>query len=538
MDFDDSPEEIALRAEVRAWLDAVLDDVGKHLSDLPEAPGFAERYRVNVVLSQDAAAPCPALVERNPTIQNLLGTIDTTIDTDAESLFLPHMMVRAGSLLQADGGYLVIDTRDLLGERGVWKGLMRTLRSGQLEIQAGPGPTAGANVFVKPDPIAIDVKVVLLGDTATWYVLDGADPEFRELFKVLADFDDVIERDEAGLGFYAAVIARIQREDGLPPFDRGGVAALCEHGARIAAQGGKLTSRFGRLADLAREAAFLATRAAEPHVGGERVREAVRRTKARANLPSRRFQELIARGVLHVQTRGAVVGQGNALAVIQAGQLTYGFPNRITATIAPGRHGTTNVEREAALSGRIHNKGFLLLEGTLRRLLQPDHPLTFDGAIAFEQSYGGVDGDSASGIELCCLLSAMTGLPLQQRFAMTGAIDQTGRVMAIGGVNEKIEGFFDACAHPGLTGDQGVVIPASNAADLMLRHDVVEACEAGRFSVHAVSRIEEALELLLGLPAGTRDATGAYPPTSVLGIAAREARRLWSQGKARPRPQA
>ncbi|MGE0192167.1 MAG: AAA family ATPase [Planctomycetota bacterium] len=522
--------------EVRAWLEAVVEDVTKRLGSLPEDAAFTERYRVNVVLAHEPDAPCPALLERNPSVQALIGTIDTTIDTDESTPYVPHMMVRAGSLLQADGGFLVIDSRDVLTARGAWKGLIRVLRAGQLEIEVAPGPSAAPNAFVKPDPIPIDVKVVLLGDAGTWHALDAIDPDFRDLFKVLADFDDVIDRDDQGLAWYASVIARIQREDELPPFTRDGVAALCEHGARIASQAEKLTARFSRLADLAREAAWLATNAGEARVNGDRVREAVRRTKRRAGLPSRRFQELIQRGVLRVETRGQVIGQGNGLAVIQTGQLTYGFPNRITATIAPGRRGTTNVEREAALSGRIHTKGFLLLEGLLRALLQPDHPLSFDASVAFEQSYGGVDGDSASGIELCCLISALTRLPLRQAYAMTGAIDQRGSVMAIGGVNEKIEGFYDSCAHEGLTGEQGVIIPRSNVGDLMLRHDVLEACAEGTFHVHAVDRIEQALELLLGRPAGTRGPDGMYPADSVLGIAAAEARRFYQASRRRPRP--
>ena len=341
----------------------------------------------------------------------------------------------------------------------------------------------------------------------------------------------MIDRDDAGLRYYAAAVSRIAEEGSLLPFSADGVAALCEHGARIAAQQGKLTARFARLGDLTREAAFLASRAGEAMVGASRVKEAVQRTKARANLPSRRFQEMIARGVIGVNTRGVATGEVNGLAVIQAGQLTYGFPNRITATIAPGRAGTINVEHEAALSGRIHTKGFLLLGGLLRTLLAPEHPLAFSASVAFEQSYGGVDGDSASGVEFCCLLSALTGLPARQDLAMTGAIDQVGHLMAIGGANEKIEGFFDACAHEGLTGTQGVIIPRSNAGDLMLRHDVVEACRAGQFAVYAVGRIEEAIELLLGQDAGARDKHGNYPPESVLGIAVARAEAFWRQAR-------
>ena len=516
-------------AAVRQFIDAIIEDVVmKRLGEIQEKTEFVERYRVNVVLAHADDPGCPTLVETMPNLQTLIGTIDV-VPPDEDEMYVPHMTVRGGSLLQAAGGYIVIDSKDLLPEPGAWRALVRTLRTGDLEIQPTPGPMPVRAAFVKPDPIPIDVKVILLGGARTYYILDGMDPDFRDLFKVLADFDTVIERDKAGLGYYAAAVARIAEEGRLLPFSADGVAALCEHGARIAAQENKLTARFGRLGDLAREAAFLASRAGEDTVGGARVMEAVRRTKQRANLPSRRFQEMIARGVIGVRCRGSAVGQVNGLAVIQAGQLTYGFPNRITATIAPGKDGTINIEDEAALSGSIHTKGFLLLGGLLRTLLAPEHPLAFSASIAFEQSYGGVDGDSASGVEFCCLLSALTGLPARQDLAMTGAIDQVGNVMAIGGVNEKIEGFFDACAHEGLTGSQGVLIPASNAGDLMLRQDVVDACRAGKFGVYAVARIHEAISLLLGQDAGVRDTSGRYPPESVLGLAVARAEAFWHQ---------
>ena len=524
--------------QVRDYLDGVIDDVLTHrLGSLAEDTSFTERYRVNLVLSHDAEEPCPTLLERTPSVQALLGTIDVVVDPDGDAVYAPHMMIRGGALLQADGGYLVLDANDLLAEPGAWRALTRTLRSGMLELlpTAMPFPMM-RTAFVKPEPIPIDVKVVLLGDGRIYHMLDQLDPDFSDLFKVLADFDSVIDRDDEGLTYYAKVVARIAAEAESPPFGRDAVAALSEHGARIAAQAGKLTARFGRLGDLAREAAFLAERAGEASVSGDRVREAVRRSKQRANLPSRRFQEMIRKGVIRIHTCGQAVGQVNGLAVIQAGQLTYGFPNRITATIGPGRAGTINVEGEAAMSGRIHTKGFLLLGGLMRTLLRTDHPLTFSASIAFEQSYGGVDGDSASGIEFCCLISALTEIPLHQGLAMTGAIDQVGNVLPIGGVNEKIEGFYDACRCDEITGTQGVIIPQSNAGDLMLRDDVVAACADGSFSIYAVSRIEEALSLLSGREAGARGADGHYPPDSVLGIAVQRARAFWEKALAKPDP--
>jgi ATP-dependent Lon protease len=297
-----------------------------------------------------------------------------------------------------------------------------------------------------------------------------------------------------------------------------------------------LTARFGRIGDLAREASFLAKRENAESVTGEHVLAAVRRTKRRASLPSTKFQELIQAGTIRVETHGEVVGQINGLAVISAGPIVYGFPARITASIGVGRSGVVDIESSASLSGSIHTKGFHILNGLLRHLIRAQHPLAFSASLAFEQSYGGIDGDSASGAEFCCLISALTGVPISQCFAMTGAIDQHGHIQAIGGVNEKIEGFFDTCAHFGLTGCQGVIIPSSNAGDLMLRKDVVEACRRDEFSVHAVETVHEALEVLTGIPAGeatvNEDGTTIYPDGSLLDIAVDRANDFWVKAMA------
>ena len=514
--------------DVKQFLDAVVDDlVNRRLGELANGGAFAERYRVNVVSSHTPQEGCPTVLEHAPSVQALIGTIDRSLDPD-DQVPAPQMMIRGGSLLRADGGFLVLEGRDLLMEPGAWKTLIRTLRSGSLEMVPPAMPVPWQVTALKPDPIPINVKIVLLGDAGLYYALDAADSDFRDHFKVLADFESTLPRDEAGLAHYTSVIARIQVDGDLRPFDRTGVAQLCEHGARIASQGERLTARFGRLADLAREAGYLADKADAPAVTGEHVAQAVRRTKARADLPARRFREMIAKGVIRVHTQGRKVGQVNGLAVMSAGPLTYGFPNRITATIGPGTAGTINIDREAKLSGAIHTKGFYILGGLLRYLLRTDHPLAFSASVAFEQSYGGIDGDSASGAEMCCLLSALTDLPLDQGLSMTGAIDQVGNILPIGGVNEKIEGFFDACRDSGpLTGSQGVIIPQTNAADLMLRQDVVDACAAGQFRIHAVDTIHQALALFTGRDAGVRGDDGTYPEDSVLGIAVAKARDYW-----------
>ncbi len=513
---------------VRTFLGEIVDDVlTNRLATLgsqdEENDGL---YAVNVVLEHRENATCPIIVENTPTMRKLLGTMDYEFSRDGEAR-ATHVGISAGSLLRADGGYLIVEARDLLSEPGGWKVLVRTLRTGQLEIAPTEAIFPWPNPSLKPEPIDVNIKVILLGDADIYYLLDAHDPDFPQLFKVLADFDTTIGRDRVGLECYAGVLARIARDEDLPPFARGAVGALAEHGARIAARRGKLTTRFGRLADIAREAAFVADKAGRAVVSDGDVHEAIRRTKRRADLPARRFREYLADGTIRIHTRGTAVGQINGLAVLEAGQLMYGFPARITATIGPGTAGVINIEREAALSGAIHTKGFYILGGLLRWLLRTDHPLAFNASIAFEQSYGGIDGDSASGAEICCLLSALTNVPLRQDLAMTGAIDQVGHILPIGGVNEKIEGFFDACRDTGLSGTQGVVIPAANAGDLMLRPDVVEACGAGQFGVYAVGTIQEAVSLFTGMPAGAAGLDGSYPENTLLGLCVRRARDYW-----------
>ncbi len=513
--------------QVTAWLNDVNEDVAtRRRRAIEKESDFTRIYRVNAILTHDDHAPCPIVVENTPTMSNLLGTIDHTF-ARGEMLHSDHLMIRAGSLLRADGGYLILEARDVLREPGAWHVLVRTLRTGRLEIAPPETVFPLAIPSLKPEPIDVNVKVVLLGESETYYLLDEFDPDFPDLFKVLADFARSVPHDEVGILQYAGVLARIAKEEGLPPFDRKAVAALVEHGARIAADKGKLTTRFGRLADIAREAAFICDKRGERVVSGDDVRQAVRRSKHRADLPSRRFREMLVEGTIRVQTTGREVGQINGLAVLHAGPLTYGFPARITATIGPGSAGVINIEREAALSGAIHTKGFYILGGLLRHLLRTDHPLAFDASVAFEQSYGGIDGDSASAAEICCLLSALTEVPLRQDLAMTGAIDQVGNVLAIGAVNEKIEGFFDTCRDLGLTGKQGVIIPGANAGDLMLREDVVEACAADQFHIHAVDTVQDALECLTEMPAGVRDAAGWYPQGTLLGLAVLRAWEYW-----------
>jgi predicted ATP-dependent protease len=516
------PEE-----KVGAYLDAIVEDVlTVRLPALSEGMDFTELYRVNLIQSHEDGEGPPIVLENAPSVPTLVGSIDRSLGPEGETM-IPHRMVRGGSLLAADGGYLILEARDLLTEPGAWRALIRTLRTGRVELVPPEIMVPWRVPVVKPEPIPVHVKVVLLGDAQLYYMLDAMDPDFPHLFKVLADFESTIDRTPEALKLYARMFSRLAKEESLPPFGSSAVARLCEHGARVAAQSDKLTVRFGRLADIAREAAFLATKAGQGQVAGDHVRDAIHRTKGRADLPARRFRSMVSSGRIRVLTEGRAVGQVNGLAVIQAGPLTYGFPMRITATIGPGTAGTINIEREAELSGAIHNKSFYILGGLLRYLLRTDHPLAFSASIAFEQSYGGIDGDSASGAEMCCLLSALTDIPLRQDISMTGAIDQVGNILPIGAVNEKIEGYFDTCRDICLTCSQGVIIPQANVGDLMLRADVVEACREGNFHVWAVSTIHEALGIFTARMPGIRGEDGTYPEGSVLGRAVVRAREYW-----------
>ncbi len=517
------PEE-----SVKAFLKELVEDlVTQRLRTLEQDDSYKRLYKVNLLLSRGSGDTCPIVIENTPTLQNLLGQIEREVGPGG-AFHTDHLMIQAGSLLQADGGYLILEARDVLVEPGAWKVLLRTLRTGKLEIVPSELMFFWTGPTLKPEPIEINVKVVLLGDPELYGMLDAYDPDFPYLFKVLADFDTTIAREEKGIHFYAGILSKIAREENLIPFSRGAVTGLVEYGARIAARRGRLTTRFGRLADIAREAAFIAGKSGSNTVRREDVQTAVTRTRRRADLPARKFRKLVSEGLIRIQAQGAAIGQINGLAVIHAGPLTYGFPTRITATIGPGTAGAINIEREAQLSGAIHTKGFYILGGLLRHLLRTEHPLAFSASIAFEQSYGGIDGDSASGAEGCCLLSALTGIPLRQDLAITGAIDQLGHIQSVGAVTEKVEGFFDTCNALGLTGTQGVIIPKPNAGDLMLRSDVVEACEAGRFHVYAVGTIHEALELFTGRKAGDPDPDGIYPEGTVLYEAVRKAGEYWS----------
>lgn len=531
-------QEFAL-PEVVSYLGEVIDDVIENRIEGSAVRQFDADtvYGVNLLEPREADGPPPVIVEGNPSLFNLLGGIDATPRNGDPHDHAEHLTVRAGSLLRADGGYLLLDARDLVSEDGSWKLLVRALSSGVLELSPPGASRTGARELVKPDPIPIEVRVVVLGDLGLFRRLETTDPDFRDLFKVLVVLESTLPRDPESVHRYAGVVARLARQEALPPFDRGAIQCLVEAGARLADRPNELSTRFDLIEDISCEAAYLTLRRRAPAVERDDVEQAMVRILRRSDPPARRYRYLLRCGRFNVRTSGAEVGQVNGLALMRSTQLPYGIPARLTATVGPGTAGIVDIENEAALGGSIHTKGFHIFGGVLRRLLDADHPLVLSASVAFEQSYGRIDGDSASAAEACCLLSALAEVPVRQGLAMTGSIDQLGNIQAVGGCNEKVEGFYDACVETGLTGDQGVIVPRSNLGDLMLRPDLVAACERGEFHLYAVSRLEESLELFTGVVAGERRVDGSFPEDSVLGRAAARAKELWRQSTRRqPRP--
>lgn len=510
-----------------AYLTELVDDfVNNNLYGQNQDFDPMSLYGVNILSPKRETDAAPVVFEQAPTLSSLVGAVET------EGKLPPYQSVSAGALIKADGGFLLIEVDDALAESGVWITLIRTLRAGKLSF-AFEDKISDRPALVKPDAIPLDVKVILVGSHRRFYELNAYDADFAEQFKVLADLDTELSHHAESYLQYANVIRKIVDDENLPHFSNHAVARLIEHGARLAGGRQRLSARFGRLMDTAREAAYLANKEAAKLVTDDHIVAAIRANKQRSFAPAKRFYQLLESGTIIIDTEACAVGQINGLAVTQAGTISYGFPARITATVAPGQAGLINIEGKADLSGQIHTKGFQILGGVLRHLLHPPHPLSFTASIAFEQSYGGIDGDSASGAEACCLLSALTNIPIKQSLAMTGAIDQFGNIQAIGGVNEKIEGFFDACRFNGLNGEQGVIIPHANIDELMLRDDVVAACKKQQFHIYAVNHVLDALAILTATSSCKAALTAAlpYPDGSVLAIAEQRVTALFEQSR-------
>jgi ATP-dependent Lon protease len=478
-----------------------------------EEEDFLE-YQVNVLVDNGGDEGIPVVIEANPRYKNLFGTIERVVDRNGvwRSDFT---RVKAGSILKADGGFLVINAMDDLSEPGVYPTLKRVLRNRQIEIQSFEQGFFGASSALKPEPIDLHVKVVMIGDSSIYHTLYGLDDDFKKIFKIRADFDSEMTNDEKSISSYLSFIKTLCEREDLLPFEETGAAEVIEYGARLAGQQTKLSTRFSALADVLREASYWASLEKATRVNASHVRKAIDERIERFRLIEEKIQEMIMDGSILIDSTGAKIGQVNGLSVYQLGETEFGRPTRITAKTAVGRSGIINIEREAAMSGPSHNKGVLILSGYLRAQYAQDKPLVLSASLAFEQSYSGVDGDSASSTEIYAILSSLAQLPLRQDIAVTGSVNQNGEIQPIGGVNQKIEGFFDVCNARGLTGKQGVVIPHQNVKDLMLRHDVVEAVRTRKFHIYAITTVDQGIEILTGKSAGIRTRSGAFTPGSV-----------------------
>ena len=519
--FKDLPRVIQHIEAVRADL---VENVGmfivKSEDDESETSGYRpgssfDRYEVNALVTQDSNEPGAPLVEElHPTLGNLIGRIEYVSIRGA--LVTNFRLIKAGALHRANGGYLLLDARSVLLEPFSWTALKRTLRGGEIAIEDIArflGLTS--TVSLEPDPIPLKVKVILFGDRLLYFLLAALDPELAEHFKVLADFENDFARTPENETILARLLAALARRDGLSPLDREAVALVLEHAARAADHANKLSLVVEQLREVLIEADFCAREARRSVISRADVDQALMARVRRAARLRDRAQEAILEKVALIDTAGAHVGQINGISVIELGGFSFGRPTRITCRVRPGSGKVVDIEREVELGGPVHSKGVLILSGFLAGRYALDTPMSLFASLVFEQSYGGVEGDSASSAELYTLLSALADVPLRQDLAVTGSVNQHGEIQAIGGVNEKIEGFFDICEKRGLTGTQGVLIPQANMQHLMLRKDVIDACAAGRFAVYPIATINEGIALLTGIAAGERGADGAYPPDSV-----------------------
>lgn len=517
--------------KITSYLDDVQEYILSHLEDFtedsakqdsslssklrlePAADPFA-KYSVNIVVDNTDLQGAPVIIETNPAYYNLFGRVERRAQFG--TLSGDFTLIRAGSFAKANGGFLVVNAHDVLLNSGVWETLKRTVKNKEVRIedmaeQFGIVPVAG----MRPNPIPVNVKVIMIGHQMIYHELYSLDEDFRKIFKVKADFDSEMARDARAFADYASFISSRCHDEGLLHFDPSGVAQVIEYGSWLVDNRQKLSARFSDVADIVREANYWARYSGASIVSAVHVQRAVEEKYYRSSLIEERIREMIVDGTILVDVDGEAVGQVNGLAVIDLGDIRFGKPSRITAKTFMGKSGVIDIERESGMSGKIYEKGVLILSGYLGAKYAQEHPLSVAASLCFEQSYEGIDGDSASSTELYALLSSLSNLPIKQGIAVTGSVNQNGQVQPIGGVNQKIEGFFDVCKIRGLTGAQGVMIPEQNVNNLMLRRDVVDAVAAGKFHIYAVRTIDEGIEILTGASAGERNDQNAYPEGTV-----------------------
>ncbi len=487
--------------------------VVSHSVDIEQDARY-RRYMVNIIIGDDDSVGAPVLEEDNPTLGNLVGRIEHLSQMGA--LVTDFLLIKPGVLHKANGGYLLLDARKLLTQPFAWDALKRALKSREITIESpGEHLSLVSTVSLDPDRIPLRVKVALFGDRTLYYLLSALDPEFSALFKVAADFDDTMDHTEENIHVYARLVAALAAKHQLRPINAAGVARIIDESARMAADSEKLTLQIEDVGDMLCEADYWAGQAGRKTIKAEDIARAVQENIFRLDRLREKAQESIIRNIMLVDTEGSHVGQINGLSVLSLGKFAFGRPSRITARVRMGTGRIIDIEREVELGGPLHSKGVMILRGFLEGRYAHDVPLSLTASLVFEQSYGGVDGDSASSAELYTLLSSLAEVPLKQSIAVTGSVNQYGQVQAIGGVNEKIEGFFDICNARGLTGDQGVIIPKSNVPHLMLREDVAEATSKRKFHVYAVKTIDEGIQILTGVPAGERDSESVFPDGTI-----------------------
>jgi lon-related putative ATP-dependent protease len=523
-------EKFAAYRKVLDYLDTVQEDILLNLEDFKEQPpqqspipGLRlprqepsfERYQINILVDNKETEGAPVVFEPNPTYNNLFGRIEHVMQMGGAAT-TNFTMIKPGALHRATGGYLIVDAREVLTNPFAWDALKRCIRNCEIKVEDVLEQYRFMTIVsLKPEPVPLQAKIIMIGSPWIYYLLFHLEPDYRKLFKVKADFDSRITRTPEILRDYALFVATHCKEEKLLPFDRSGVAGLVEFSARLVEDQGRLSSQFMEIADLIREASYWAGNEGSSLVTRAFVNKAIEEEVYRNNRIEERMQELFDDGTIMVDTEGSETGQVNGLSVITLGDYTFGRPSRVTARVYMGRGGMVNIEREVKLSGPIHDKGMLILTGYLGGKFAHDKPLSFSASICFEQSYEGVEGDSASSTELYSLLSALSGLPLKQGIAVTGSVNQLGRVQPIGGVNYKIEGFFAVCKAKGLSGDQGVIIPKTNERHLMLKDEVVEAVRSGIFHIWSVETIDQGISILTGVEAGEMLPDGSYPEGTV-----------------------